>query len=303
MAFDPADPGWLDTLGFAGASRAEIERHALHSRAGLRWFEHPTSLVRMRVPDGLGTKPVVVFLPDGPASIESYDALIVALEDRYDVVVIEIPGFGYSYPLTPEALGFDGCVAATAAALASLGLPPVILAGPCVQGLVAIAIAERHPQLVRALLILQTGDWAAEVAWGPALDPRGALGVPFAGQVGFRLTREKGAVDWWARHAAGPDFDVSGLQAEARTLVRNHCCYALASVVQKWFGGPVPTLTASQPATVIWGLADASHATTDRGSIRTHLPQARMVDVERAGHFADLEAVPTVRAELDRLDA
>jgi pimeloyl-ACP methyl ester carboxylesterase len=297
------DPGWLDTIGFAGASRAEIERHALGSRPGLRWFEHPTSLVRMRVPEGVGIKPIGVFLPDGPASIESYDAVIAALSDAYDVVVIEIPGFGYSWPLTPAALSFDGCVAATAAALAALALPPVILVGPCVQGLVALALAKRHPELVAALIVAQTGDWAAEVAWGPALDPKGVLKVPLAGQIGFRLTCEHAAVDWWAAFAAGPDFDVAALQAEARTLVRHHCAYALASITQKWFGGDPPDLAVTLPVTAIWGLADRSHAATDRASILTCAPHARIVEVVRAGHFADLEAIATVRAELDRLTA
>lgn len=303
MPIDATDAGWLDTLEFAGASRAEIERHALGSRAGLRWFEHPTSLVRMRVPEGIGARPVAVFLPDGPASIESYDGVIAALSDAYDVVVVEIPGFGYSWPLTPEALSFDGCVEATAAALASLGLPPVLLVGPCVQALVALAIARRHPGLVAALIVAQSGDWAAEIAWAPAIDPKGLLKAPFEGQLRFRLTRERAAVDWWAAFAAGPDFDVEAMQAEARTLVRNHCCYALASITQKWFGGAVPELAVSQPVTAIWGLADKSHAATDRGSILTHAPHARIVEVERAGHFADLEAVAVVRAELDRLVA
>ena len=298
---DPADPGWLDTIGFAGASRAEIERHALTLRAGLRWFEHPTSLVRMRVPEAAGTKPVAVFLPDGPASIESYDALIAALSDAYDVVVIEIPGFGYSWPLTPEALSFDGCVAATAAALASLELPPVVLVGPCVQGLVALALLKRHPELVRALIVAQTGDWAAEVAWGPALDPRGALRAPFAGQVGFRLTREKGAVDWWAAFAAGPDFDVVKLQAEARTLLRHNCAYALASLTQMWFGGEAPDLAVTLPVIVIWGLADKSHAATDRKSILRYAPHAALIEVERGGHFVDLEAIGVIRTALDHL--
>lgn len=294
------DPGWLDTIGFAGAARGEIEAFALATRTGLRWFEHPTSLVRMRVPDVSG-KPVVVFLPDGPASIESYDAVIAALADRYDVVVIEIPGFGFSWPLTPDALSFDGCVAATAAALASLALPPVTLVGPCGQGLVALALAKRHPHLVAALIVAQTGDWAAEVAWGPALDPKGVLQLPFAGQVGFRLTCERAAVDWWAPFAAGPDFDVATLQAEARTLIRHHCAYALASITQKWFGGDVPDLSVTLPVTAIWGLADPSHAATDRSSILTCAPHARIVEVGRAGHFVDLEAIAVVREELDRL--
>lgn len=301
MPIDATNPGWLDTLEFAGASRSEIERHALHSRPNLHWFEHPTSLVRMRVPDTIGHRPIAVFLPDGPASIESYDAVIAALSDTYDVVIIEIPGFGYSWPLTPEALTFDGTVAATAAALASLNLPPVLLIGPCVQALVALGIARRHPELVAALIVAQSGDWAAEVAWAPAIDPKGLLKAPFEGQLRFRLTRERAAVDWWAAFAAGPDFDVATLQSEARNLVRNHCCYALASITQKWFAGPAPDLTVTQPVTAIWGLADKSHAATDRASILTHAAHAHIVEVERAGHFADLEAIATVKAELDRL--
>lgn len=300
---NPADPGWLDTIGYAGASRAEIERHALSSRPGLRWFEHPTCLVRMRVPDEVGAKPVVVFLPDGPASIEHYDGLIAALSDAYDVVVMEIPGFGYSWPLTPDAMSFDGTVAACAAALASLGVPPVILAGPCVQGLVALGMARAHTSLVRAVMVLQTGDWAAEIAWAPAIDPKGVLKVPFVAQIGYRATRERASIDWWAAHAAGPDLDLGALQAEARTVFRNHGCSALATLTQKWFGGGAPDLGVELPVTAIWGLADRSHAATDRLSILNHAPHARIVEVERAGHFADLEAVPIVRAELDRLSA
>ena len=298
---NPSDPGWLDTIAFAGASRAEIEAFALATRPTLRWFEHPTCLVRMRVPDKVGGKPVAVFLPDGPASIESYDALIAALSEAYDVVVIEIPGFGFSWPLTPDALTFDGTVAATAAALASLALPPAVVIGPCVQGLVALALARRHPDLVRALVVAQTGDWAAAVAWGPALDPRGALNVPFAGQIGFRLNREKGAVDWWAAFAAGPDFDITAFQAEARTVVRHHCAYALATLGQKWFAGDAPDLAVTLPVAVLWGLADKSHAATDRASILRYAPHATLVEVERAGHFVDLEAIAVVRQTLDGL--
>lgn len=295
------DAGWLDTLSFAGASRAEIAAHCLATRPGLAWFEHPTALIRIRRPERWRGRPVVVFLPDAPATIESYDAVIAGLDDAYDVAVIEIPGFGFSWPLHPKALTFDGTVAATAAAIASLGVGPVILAGPCVQGLVALGVARAEPALVTALLVLQTGDWAAEVAWGPALDPKGLLKGPFTGQIGFHLTRERAAVDWWAAFAAGPDFDLAALQAEARTAIRHHCCYALASITQKWFGAAAPDLGVSQPVTAIWGLADRSHVATDRLSIRSHAPHARVVEVERAGHFADLEAIATVRTELDRL--
>jgi pimeloyl-ACP methyl ester carboxylesterase len=167
-----------------------------------------------------------------------------------------------------------------------------------VQGLLAIGVAKRHPAAVRGLLVMQTGDWAAEAHWGGSvLDPQGQLRVPHVGQVMFRLGREKMAVDWWARFACGPDFDVEGLQREARRLVRSHCCYALASLTQKWFGRAEPELVVQTPATVVWGLADRSHAATDRRSILRYLPGARLIELERIGHFTDLEAIETVGRE------
>lgn len=300
---DFADPAWLDTLAFAGASADEIDRLALAKRPNLRMFEHPLCRVRLRVERRDSNRPVLVFLPDGPASIESYDALIERLLPHFDLVIIEIPGFGYSHPKAPQALEFEPSVDILAAAYASLKLPPAVWVGPCAGGLMAIGVAKRHPALVRALLVMQTGDWAAEARWGGALlDPKGQLRAPHAGQVMFRLAREKMAVDWWAKFAAGPDLDVEALQREARLLVRQHCCYALASSLQHLCARAVePDLIVSTPATVVWGLADRSHAGTDRASILRYLPQAQWVELDRVGHFADLEAIEVVQREAAKL--
>jgi pimeloyl-ACP methyl ester carboxylesterase len=304
----PDDPAWLDTLLFAGASWADIQALASAKRPGICWHEHPWSHVRMRVQMAPGAsaspRPTLVLLPDGPASIESYDALLAALGTEFNLVLIEIPGFGYSHPRDPRALEFEALCAITAEAFASLALGPAVWVGPCVQGLVALGVARARPELVRALVVLQTGDWATECHWGGAvLDPKGLLRRPHVGQVGFRLAREAMAVDWWARYAAGPGLDLPAVQQEARQLMRSHCCYALASLSQKWFGREQePDLQVSgMPATVVWGLADASHRTTDaaqRRSVLRYLPQACYVELPGVGHFADLEAVPALRQEV-----
>ena len=140
------------------------------------------------------------------------------------------------------------------------------------------------------------------IAGTERLDPKGQLRQPYAGQLVFRHAREKMAVDWWAKYAAGPDFDVEGLQREARWLVRHHCCYALASVVQKWLlRVDEPALVVDTPASVLWGLADASHDATDKRSILRYLPIHQYHELERIGHFTDLEAIQTVKQEVERL--
>jgi pimeloyl-ACP methyl ester carboxylesterase len=300
---DPSDPAWLDTLAFAGASPQEIRERALAARPNLVLFDHPLAQVRMRVErrDGAG-RALLVFLPDGPASIESYDRLVDSLAGEFDLAIVEIPGFGYSYPKAPQAMEFEALVDITAAAVASLAAAPAIWLGPCVQGLVAIGVARRHPALVRGLVVMQTGDWAAQARWGGAvLDPQGLLRRPHTGQVAFRLAREKMAVDWWAAFAAGPDFDVATLQHEARRLVRGHCCYALASLAQKWFGRAEPELVVDTPARIVWGLADRSHAGTERATLQRYLPHAAVTELPRVGHFVDLEAIDTMREEVRQL--
>ncbi len=230
---DFSDPAWLDTLAFAGASATEIRQHALAGRAGLRFFDRPLAMVRLRLEQRPGAaRPVLVFLPDGPASIESYDNLIEALGDDFDLVILEIPGFGYSYPKAPQALEFETLVDITAAAVASLGLSAAIWLGPCVQGLVTIGVAKRHPALVRGLVVMQTGDWAAESRWGRDAEP---------------------------------------------------------------------DLVVDAPARVVWGLADKSHADTDRATLLRYLPQAQVTELERVGHFVDLEAIDVMREMANQL--
>ena len=297
------DPGWLDTLPFAGASEDEIRRVAVASRPGLLLHDDPLGFVRGRRGDVVPGRPALAFLPDAPATVESYDALFAQLAPRWNVAALEIPGFGYSWPRSPAALEFEETVRLTADALAALGLGPAILAGPCVQGFVAIAIARTRPELVRGVLVLQCPDWVGARHWGgKVLDPRGVLARPFAGQIAFRLGCERTAVDWWAPFAAGPAFDVARLQDGARRVIREHGAYALASLTQKWFGRPdAPVLSCDAPATVIWGLADRSHEATQRNGILSYIPQARFVEIDGIGHFADLEAPAELETEAHAL--
>lgn len=284
------DPAVLDTLAFAGLDEATMRRRALESRPGLVLFEHELSFVRMRIVGKDRVKPSLAILPDGPATIESYDALIEKLSDRFNLAIIEIPGFGWSYPRDPAALEFEHTSQILVAALRSLGMPRTVLAGSCIQGLIAARMAQILGGELAGLVIAQTSDLATEAAWAnEALGGR-VFGIPFAGQVRFRLRREFTSVDWWIEHAAGPTAPVAQLQAEARKILRAGCCYALASQMQKFADASLADAAIDVPTAILWGLADASHQTTDRASVRRYAPQADYQEWEGIGHFVDIEA-------------
>ena len=44
------------------------------------------------------------------------------------------------------------------------------------------------------------------------------------------------------------------------------------------------------PAAIIWGLADKSHAATDRQSVKRYAPDAQYIEWDGIGHFTDIEA-------------
>jgi len=285
------NPAVLDTLAFAGIDETEMRKRGLASRPECDFFEHELSFVRRRIIKSDDKKPTLAIIPDGPATIESYDAFIDALKDRFTIIILELPGFGFSFPKSPAALRFEDSAQILCEALADCVEDNAILVGPCVQGLVAARMAEINPKVCSGLIICQTGDFAAEQKWsGGALDPKGLLKSPFVGQIGFRLHREESTIDWWSAFAAGPKLDIERFQTEARKMQQSGCCYALASQVQAWMDNdndremapPVPTA-------IIWGLADKSHVNTDRRSIFRYAPDASYQEIDDLGHFPDLE--------------
>lgn len=285
------DPCILDTLEFSGLDEAEMRRRALASREGLDLFEHELSFVRRRVVSRDVALPSLIILPDGPATIESYDGFIEALSSTFNIAIIEIPGFGFSYPLSPKALEFDEMSMIVAAAIKDLDMPTAVLVGPCFPGLIAARVAELIPNHLSGMIIAQVSDIQEMITWnGDVLNAQGFLTRPFEGQIIFRKIRERSTVDWWTPLVAGPNLNLNHFQAEARTVLQANCCCALASVLQKMEDMNLKTTFRSTvPTKILWGLADRSHDKTDKLKVKDMIPQATYAEYEDLGHFLDIE--------------
>jgi pimeloyl-ACP methyl ester carboxylesterase len=137
-----------------------------------------TSLAYRRSGSG---EPLVLLHPLG-SSRQAWDPVAPALARHFDVIAVDLPGFGESAPLpgepSPAALA-----AAVAGLLDELGVTTPHVAGNSLGGWVAMELARRR-LLASVTLLSPAGLW------------RGS--TPYYCRISLRATR------WLARHATGP---------------------------------------------------------------------------------------------------
>jgi len=137
-----------------------------------------TSLAYRR--SGAG-EPLVLLHPLG-LSRQAWDPVVPALAEKFDVIAVDLPGFGESAPLrgepSPAALA-----AAVAGLLDELGVITPHVAGNSLGGWVTMELARRRP-VASVTLLSPAGLW------------RGS--TPYYCRISLRATR------WLARHATGP---------------------------------------------------------------------------------------------------
>jgi pimeloyl-ACP methyl ester carboxylesterase len=106
-----------------------------------------------------GTGPPLVLLHGIGSARQAWDPVVDQLAERFEVLAIDLPGFGGSPPLPPEVEPLPSVIAATVAAfLDSQGVVTPHVAGNSLGGWVALELAAIRP--VRSLTLLSpAGLW------------------------------------------------------------------------------------------------------------------------------------------------
>jgi len=245
------EPRVLDSELYAPLPAGLRQRWAVGSRLGVRLPQTPGCLIRVR--DTGGDVPAVVLLTDAPHTVESYEELVAALTPRVRLVVLEPPGFGFSWASDPSSLGFPGATPPcwTRCTNCRTG---AVLGGACVYGFLVLAAAAADPSLARAVLLAQTPSLGGVGALGTKR-ARPARGWPHPGwrQVGWRQN-QRAALDSWYRYAAGPAAPVERWQQTAQDVLDAGGSYALASQSQTWWAdGVSPPPPVDLPGAVLLG--------------------------------------------------
>ena len=292
------DGSLFDTVSLPGKHARLRRGYAARSREGIGFLALPDCTLRYRI---TGTGPqTIVFCTDPPVPLELYDELIAQLAPDFRVVVVEPPGFGFSLPRFGMDFSAESGTRALIALLDHLRLGPAILAFPCVPAYIALLIAAQRPELVSALVLMQAPCWREELRWKQRRDPKNILGRPWIGQLLLRLLRRNRAGQWYAL-ALGQRQLRAPFTAETLRGLDHGAYFSLASAFQKFLTEEAPQFgRITQPALVVWGDADRSHAETDKDSIRELLPQVQILHWPQTGHFPELEAPQEFAAELRR---
>jgi pimeloyl-ACP methyl ester carboxylesterase len=105
--------------------------------------------------DGRGGRPVIVLLHGLVGSIRWWDRLVPHLGRRHRVIRVDLVGHGGS---EKPGDGYDppSQAAQVARALQILGVKRAVVVGHSLGGVVATALAERNPELIRGLVLLGT---------------------------------------------------------------------------------------------------------------------------------------------------
>lgn len=291
----------LDALLYRGLARRR-ERAAAQWPSGMRWFDITTE--RLRLFDSGGAGAPLVFLPAGPCSIEHYATLTTLLRDAFRVVIVELPGVGFSAPAPDYAHSLHDGGGAVSAVLQALSMPPATLVASSVNGFYALAATHAARARIDRLMLCQTPSLAAMQDWATRMVPP-IMTLPVVGQL-LNYNGRRRIATAWCRTAVADRMNRDAFARTARDVLRQGGCYCHAGVMQGMrscaIDDPLLTPPADLPVGAVWGQADRSHPRSAAATLHSLCPQAEMHPLEGVGHFPELEA-PEAFATLLRAGA
>ena len=279
---------YLDTIPNGLIAARVIRRVRDKQRKHYHILELDQCYIRYRM-EGKGTH-TLVFAADAPVNLEDYDVLIAHLRERYRVVVMELPGFGFSLPKLSMSFKFDDSVDVLVEFISHLNCPPYVLGFPCAAGYFAIRMADRAPSNISHLVMLQTPDWQQEQCWKQRLDPKNLISKPFIGQAIVKA-RKNQIAHQWIEYSCQNEELTRRIQNNCSANFENGASYSLASALQVSLPSQQPLLNkVSQPSIAIYGKSDKSHRTTNFNSITRYFHNIRVHGLDGIGHLPELEA-------------
>ena len=144
-------------LGAAALIRLDMPRTALIAKYGgpkARFVPLPDGTVAHVRLEGPRNKPVVVLLHGAMNSLQSWDSWAQRLSENYRVVRIDEPGHGLTGPTVAGDYSRAGMVSFVHDVLHALGIRREAIVGHSMGGGVAAEYAERHPDEVWALVLV-----------------------------------------------------------------------------------------------------------------------------------------------------
>ncbi len=234
-----------------------------------------------------------ILLHPFPLDASSWDACRTHM--RGESIAIDLPGFGANRGSLMTTI--DDAADIVAAEAASRGIYEAAIAGVSMGGYVALALARRHPRLVRELVLLDTradadtDEIRARRAAQIEMIERGHLtafaDLMLSGLVGATTRNEQ------------PDL-VAAIRARILATPAASIITALRALASRRDQSDLlPTLTI--PTTVVVGEEDTLTPPALSEQMVSTLPNARLARIRRAGHVAFMEQPASVAPYLESM--
>ena len=257
--------------------------------AGRDYDAHPIAWREAGPPDG----EVILFLHGLGTTRTGWEPQLADLADTWRCVAWDMPGYGASAHPT-EPLTFASIADAAADLLDTLGVDAAHIVGLSFGGMHALHLALRHPERVQTLTLADSSpafgsdgvttrdDWVR--ARLEAIDA-GASPADIAPAV--------------MRAIGGPDFSGEAFEAAVASMSRIDADGLRAAVHLLPDHDVRDHLDAiSAPTLVIVGELDEETPPSYARVLATQIPDARLVEIPRAGHLTPLEAPATFNAHV-----
>lgn len=265
------------------------------------------------------TGPRVVFLHGLFGQGKNWTTVAKGLTDRHRVTLLDLPNHGHS-PWT-DRVDYLDMADLVAAELASYG-EPVALVGHSMGGKVAMTLALRRPELLRALVVVDIAPVEYPLQGGRT-DDEDEEASPFAAFIAAMKAMDLGSLE------TREDADTALRSAVPSRMVRG---FLLQSLVREGVGGgggwrwrlnldllerdlgelrgfPDAPDGATFDGPVLWIAGSTSHYVLpeDRERMDALFPSTRLVRIKHAGHWVHSEQpevfLQTLRIFLDAVDA
>ncbi len=223
-----------------------------------------------------GSGPAILLSHGYGASSEMWRDQVAVLQDRYSVICWDMRGHGKSdSPPAPDAYSEELAVGDMIAILDACGVDKAIVGGFSMGGYMSLSFCVRHPDRVRALMLVDTGPGfknpAAQQRWNDSVEKWAAL---------FRTEglRTLDIVPEYRSAEIRPKEEQSAIGLELSCL----------GMVRRTHDGIIRALeTIAVPTLVVVGADDAGFLRS-ADYMAEKIPNATKVIIENAGHAANL---------------
>lgn len=265
--------------------RAELEAAYLHTPADLV----DVAGVRLHLRDsGPRGAPALLLLHGFGASLQTWDAWVPALQNKYRVLRIDLPGSGLSAPDPGGDYSDARTLQLLTALLNQLGIERVSLVGHSIGGRIAWRFAAEHPQRVQRLVLVAPDGFASpgsEYGSTPEVPAMLALMRWVLPPQLLRMSLEPAYADPKAlTDALAERYHALMLAPGVREAM-------LARLRQRVLVDPLPLLARiTAPTLLLWGEQDAMIPVSNADDYLRAIRGSRAVHLPRVGHVPQEEA-------------